>query len=472
VLSIRSGVRPLKRRLVLALTVLVIGLVAAPVSAAAPPRLPVVEDWAITPNLTALSFSERTVPTSGPASNFINSDLAFWGDMVVQGHYNGFRLVDVSQPKKPVEIIDYEECAPKNPTGAVPGNQGDVAIYGDILSRSWNSNTPASGASCDGDFVMPGFEGLHIFDISNRRDPDLIASVDLACGSHTQTMVPDLANDRLLVYVGSSSAACPNFDIVEIPLDNPAGARLLRQVPTEEHPCHDIGVILGSAMKLACAGANSLTIYSLGGPDGGSLELPEEMHHILPGIPSSGHSAAFTYDGKVVVFGWEPGGGLRPACQATGTPLSPPIAGFPVQTDDMKSYFFFSVETGALLGKFVLPRDQGADEACTIHNYNVIPLRKRGGEQRYVLVSGNYMSGISVVDFTDPANAKEIAYADQPAFPNGFEGGDWSTYWYNGHIFESDLVRGLLTWRINDPRVTAYFRTPYSNPQTQEFTID
>ncbi len=460
------------RTLLVVPVLLAIGLAAAPVSAAAPPRLPVVEDWAITSNLTALGFSERNSGTTGPASNFINSDLAFWGDTVVQGHYNGFRLVDVSQLKKPREIIDYEECAPKNPTGAVPGNQGDIAIYGDILSRSWNSNTPASGASCDGQFVPPGFEGLHIFDISDQQDPALIASVDLACGSHTQTMVPDLANDRLLVYVGSSSATCTNFDIVEIPLGNPAGARLLRQIPTEEHPCHDIGVILGSAMKLACAGGNSLTLYSLGGEDGGSLEFPLEMHHILPGIPSSGHSASFSYDGKVVVFGWEPGGGVRPACQATGAPLVPPIAGFSTQTDDMKSYFFFSVETGELLGKFVLPRDQGADEACTIHNYNVIPLRKRGGEQRYVLVAGNYMSGISVVDFTDPANAKEIAFADPPAFADGFEGGDWSTYWYNGHIFESDLVRGLLTWRINDPRVTAYYRTPYSNPQTQEFTID
>ena len=457
-----------KLRLMLVLPVLAIGLAAAPVSAAAPPRIPLVEDWAITPNLTALSFSERSVPTTGPESNFINSDLAFWGDMVIQGHYNGFRLVDVSKPKKPREIIDYEECAPKNPTGAVPGNQGDIAIYGDILSRSWNSNTPASGASCDGQFVPPGFEGLHIFDISDRQDPDLIASVDLQCGSHTQTMVPDTANNRLLVYVGSSSTSCPNFDIVEIPLANPATARLLRQVPTEEHPCHDIGVILGSAMKLACAGGNSLTLYSLGGPDGGSLEFPEEMHHILPGIPSAAHSAAFTYDGKVVVFGWEPGGGVQPRCTTTGTV-------FPngqVQTDDMKSYFFFSVETGELLGKFVLPRDQGLDEACTIHNYNVIPLRKRGGKQRYVLVAGNYMSGISVVEFTDPANAREIAYADPPAFPDGFAGGDWSTYWYNGRIYESDLVWGLLTWRINDPRVKGYYRTPYSNPQTQEFTID
>jgi hypothetical protein len=460
-----------KLRLVLALAALAVGLAAAPLSAT-PQNIPLIENWSISPNMKALTFSERSVPTSGPESNFINSDLAFWGNMVVQGHYNGFRLLDVRIPNRTREIIDYEECAPKNPTGAVPGNQGDIAIYGNILSRSWNSNTGPAGASCDGEFVPPGFEGLHIFDITNKQDPDLIASVDLACGSHTQTMVPDLANDRLLVYVGSSSTACPNFDIVEIPLANPAGAFLLKSIPTEGHPCHDIGVILGSAMKLACAGFDSLGIYSLGGPDGGSLEDPLEMHHILPGIPSSGHSASFTWDGKVVIFGWEPGGGVRPACQATGSPLVPPIAGFPVQTDDMKSYFFFSVETGELLGKFVLPRDQGADEACTIHNYNVIPLRKKGGQLPYILVSGNYMSGISVVDFTDPANAEEIAYADPPAFPDGFEGGDWSTYWYNGRIFESDLVWGLLTWRLEDKRATNYFRTPYLNPQTQEFTID
>jgi hypothetical protein len=94
------------------------------------------------------------------------------------------------------------------------------------------------------------------------------------------------------------------------------------------------------------------------------------------------------------------------------------------------------------------------------------------------MVSGNYQSGISVIDFTDPENAREIAYADpaplvDPNPPVGIElGGDWSTYWYNGRIYESDLVWGLLTWRLNDPAVTSYFRTPYSNPQTQEFTID
>ncbi len=132
----------------------------------------------------------------------------------------------------------------------------------------------------------------------------------------------------------------------------------------------------------------------------------------------------------------------------------------------MKSYFFFSVETGELLGKFILPRKQGVDEACTIHNYNVVPLKNKNGKPRYVLVSGNYSSGISVVDFTNPATAKEIAYADQPAFADGCEGGDWSTYWYNGRIYQSDLSSACSIWRLDDPAVIEYLRMPYSNPQT------
>jgi hypothetical protein len=69
--------------------------------------------------------------------------------------------------------------------------------------------------------------------------------------------------------------------------------------------------------------------------------------------------------------------------------------------------FFFEARTGTLLGTMLHPRPQTSLENCTWHNYNVVPTDKR-----HVIVSGNYQSGISVVDFTDPANATEIAYAD------------------------------------------------------------
>ena len=70
-----------------------------------------------------------------------------------------------------------------------------------------------------------------------------------------------------------------------------------------------------------------------------------------------------------------------------------------------------------------------------------------------------------------------IAYADPPPLvnpqnPAGIElGGDWSSYWYNGRIYESDITRGLIIWRLDDPAVIQFLRTPFANPQTQDFTI-
>jgi hypothetical protein len=89
---------------------------------------------------------------------------------------------------------------------------------------------------------------------------------------------------------------------------------------------------------------------------------------------------------------------------------------------------------------------------------------------RYVLVSGNYQSGVSVVDFTDPANAKEIAFADPAALSSTslIGGGDWSSYWYDGRIYESDMKRGLIIWNLSDNAVAGAKKLGHLNPQTQE----
>ena len=72
--------------------------------------------------------------------------------------------------------------------------------------------------------------------------------------------------------------------------------------------------------------------------------------------------------------------------------------------------FFYDAATGAKLGHWTLPRPQSATENCTIHNYNIVPLRSG----RYVAVSGNYQAGIWVTDFTDPASPVTVAWSDPP----------------------------------------------------------
>lgn len=394
-----------------------------------------------TENLQPLSASLRTPPSSG----VFNSDLAFWGRKAYHGTYDGFRVLDISNPAEPKVLSTYTGCS---------GNQGDVIIWDNLLVRSWNSTNLSATATCGGQPVLPGFEGLHVFDVSNPAAPVLRASVALPCGSHTATGVPDLANGRLLVYNSASSSTCPWIEIVSVPLAAPSGAALLNVVPTGRG-CHDTAVILGSANLAACAGGNGFTVLSIGGARGGSLTSPVELYRKTVDGVSIGHAASFSWDGQVFVFGHEPGGGSAPRCRAEDAAA-------------LKSLYFYKAADGTELGRWTLPRNQLVTENCTIHNYNVIPTT----DGSRILVSGNYQSGIAVVDFTDPAKAVEIAYADPAPLVPTQTGGDWSTYWYDGHIYEGDITRGLLIWTLEEEEIVAAAKTlGHLNPQTQEFTI-
>lgn len=417
--------------------------------------------FAFTNNMHPMGFSERVVPLDNgtPGQGRFTSDLAFWGNLAYQGHYDGFRIIDISSPANPVQIINYTECV---------GDQGDVLIWENLLIRSWNSPVSAGGAataSCGGQLVGQGFEGLNLFDVSDPTNPVLIKNLRMAsnttpagCGSHTATLVPDLARGNLYVYNSASSGACPGVDIVKIPLADPASAVFLRREPSGRS-CHDTGVILGDVNLVACAGGNGFTAWSIDPsidpPNAGSFEDPVQLYsRTITGV-SIGHSASFTWDGRVLIFGHEPGGGGQAQCQATSSVTN-------------RSLFFFEAQTGDLLGTMLHPRPQTNLENCTWHNYNIVPTDKR-----YLVVSGNYQSGISVVDFTDPANPFEVAFADpaplvDPNPPVGIElGGDWSTYWYNGLIYESDITRGLIVWNLSDNTVAGANRYDHLNPQTQ-----
>ena len=418
-----------------------------------------------TRNMRFLGFSSRPAPEFAQ----FNSDLAFQGTRAYQGSFQGFRILDVRNPFNPREIVNYQDC--QHPSG-----QGDVVIYGDVLTRSWDSASTngmpsPEGWPCGDTIVPPGKQGLHVFDVSDPTAPDAVKFIELACGSHTATGVPDPENGRLIVYSTPSDGNCDGIDVISIPLDDPGAAEYVRFAAAADLiACHDTGVILGRVMRAACAGGQGFAVWSLGGNAGGSLDDPKLLYtkniKAELGINiNTGHSAAFSNDGETLIFGHEPNGGTNPRCQPTGTVLN--NATYPVQTDDMKSFFFFDTESGALKGKWTLPRDQTALENCTLHNYNVLPTKRRD-----ILVHGSYQSGIGVLDFSNLERPREIAYADpKPIDPNQFTiGGDWSSHFYNGLIYQSDITRGLLIWALIDPAVLGTRFLDRLNPQTQEFT--
>ncbi|MCA1675361.1 MAG: hypothetical protein LC799_25295, partial [Actinobacteria bacterium] len=146
-----------------------------------------------------------------------------------------------------------------------------------------------------------------------------------------------------------------------------------------------------------------------------------------------------------------------------------------------KSLFFYDASTGAKLGQWVLPRPQGADENCTAHGYNIVPL-SRG----YLAVSGNFQAGTWVTDFTDPSKPLTPAWSDPVSLgPGPFcdpdadgplpgrcqQGGAWASYWYNGFIYESDTTKGLNVFRFSGREAAGALRLPYLNPQTEDMMM-
>jgi hypothetical protein len=451
--SVRAGV----------LVACTVGVLALPLVAAA--------DHATRPhtqNIHALGHSPQQGSFLVPdGQRTINSDLAFWGSLVFNGNYDGFRIINVTEPGDP-QLVSWTHCN---------GDQGDIVVWQNILVRSWNTKRTAA-RDCDGTTVPAGWEGVHIFDISNPSDPAVVKALELPCGSHTLTVAGVSAN-RLTVYSNnSSSSGCgvgldragqdalgDLMDVIAVPLSNSAGASLIHREPlagpadpTVRTGCHDAGVIRGSVNLAVCASADTTNVFSIGPPRGGSIEDPMFLYTIQePGVDGHAgrwHSAAVTWDGKVIVLGWEPGGGGLPECEETDPPVK-------------KSMFFYDAGTGAKLGQWTLPRAQSSAENCTIHNYNIVPLRSG----RYVAVTGNYQAGTWVTEFSDPANPVTVAWSDPPPLVPTQLGGAWSSYWYNNFSYESEITKGVNVFRVSDPTLAGTLQLGHLNPQTAEFSL-
>src|SRR6476619_4646802 len=69
---------------------------------------------------------------------------------------------------------------------------------------------------------------------------------------------------------------------------------------------------------------------------------------------------------------------------------------------------------------------------------------------RDILVQAWYQGGISLVDFSDAAHPFEIAYFDRGPVDgaNRAMDGQWSSYWYNGYIYGSEIARGVDVFKL------------------------
>ena len=84
-------------------------------------------------HLAAIPRAEGFYNPSTPADGrFNNTDLAFRGNLLYQGNYNGFQIYDISEPADPTLRVSV----------VCPGGQGDVSVWNSAwMVGAWTLGT-------------------------------------------------------------------------------------------------------------------------------------------------------------------------------------------------------------------------------------------------------------------------------------------------------------------------------------------
>ena len=394
---------------------------------------------------------------------FLNGDLAFKGNLAFQGGFNGFQVWDISNPRSPTLRTSF----------VCPGGQGDPSIYKNLLFFSVEETRGRLDCGTQGvtDTVSAErFRGVRIFDISDLDHPKQVAAVQTCRGSHTHTLVIDPNDpDNVYIYVsgtsvvrsGSELAGCARgaslsdtttslfrIDIIKVPVAAPQNARVVNsprifadsagaiaglwlggahgpgtQTTTQTNMCHDITVYSAIGLAAGACSGNGILL------DIRDPVHPKRIAAVIDPNFAYWHSATFNNDGTKVLFSDEWGGGMAPRCRPTDK-----------ITWGADAIFYRAGDRMTPAGHYKLPVAQTDQENCVAHNGSLIPIPGRD-----VMTQAWYQGGVSVFDFTDPAHPKEIAFFDRGPMDSTklLLGGDWGTYWYNGHIYASEIDRGL-----------------------------
>ncbi len=408
---------------------------------------------------------ERRFGDRAPFLSFSNTDMAFANDLMVAGNYHGFNVYDIAGDTP--QLISSVVC---------PGGQGDVSIVGNLLIVSVQDTRARVDCGRQGveeEVSEERFRGIRIFDISNPVVPRQVGQVQTCRGSHTHSVVTSDENTIIVYNSGTSSirseeelAGCVaglpgddetalfSIDVIEIPVANPAASRIIdsprvfaddetgriaglwaggdhgegTQSTRRTDQCHDITVFPSLNLAAGACSGNGI-ILDISDP-----RAPQRIDAVVDQGFAYWHSATFNNDGTKVLFTDEWGGGGRPRCRAQ-------------DPADWGANAIYEIENGQLefASYFKIPSAQTEEENCVAHNGSVVPVPGRD-----IFVQSWYQGGLTVIDFTDAANPYEIAFFDRGPIDEDvmISGGYWSSYWYDGRIYGTEIARGLDVFEL------------------------
>ena len=403
-----------------------------------------------------------------PMLSFANTDMAFKDDILVAGSYHGFNIYKLNNDGVP-NLISSVVC---------PGGQGDVSIVENLLIMSVEEIRGRLDCGLEGvgrDASPERFRGIRIFDITDLSNPVQVAAVQTCRGSHTHSVVAGPTTDgKIIIYnsgtgrvrdeeemsecigniAGDQRTALFRIDVIEIPINNPSKSKIVSSPAVFADPktgslaglwkggdhgddtqdtsrtdqCHDITVFPSLNLAAGACSGNGI-LFDIADPYN-----PKRLDVVTDIGFAYWHSATFNNDGTKVIFTDEWGGGGRARCRA----WDPLDWGADAIYDIVDNKLEFQ-------SHYKMPAPQLETENCVAHNGSIIPVPNKD-----IFVQAWYQGGISIMDFTDSKNPIEIGYFDRGPILEDIliTGGYWSTYFYNGYIYGTEITRGLDVFKL------------------------
>lgn len=198
--------------------------------------------------------------------------------------------------------------------------------------------------------------------------------------------------------------------------------------PVTATSCHD--VTFNAALKRAyCAGVTDTLIWDVSDP------LHPTILQVVDWPGTNIHHAAWdARNGTILILGDEFAGVAAPSPPCSSTFRDPTSALWFFDISDLANptpMGYFQIEYDQ-----ISPENPGTWPYCSTHFGDVL-------QDRDLLVMGWYAAGVVLVDFSDPANAKQVAAYHPEGATN-----TWEARFYGDLVLTGDTIRGMDILRV------------------------
>ena len=400
-------------RRLLAVSAVVLPLLAAPVSAEAPYR----------GDPVAKGVGKDVVPVAHIAYKN-GTDLEF---ATVKGHQyaiapsqgtgGGLRIINIDKPERP-KVTGFLSC---------PVSQNDVQVRGDLVLMGVDGSTDGADTEepCFSQLGETAREGLLVVSIANPAKPRAIGFVAISHGVHNATWHPG----GRYVYISDSEltpelSVPPGGRIQIVDIGNP---RKPKHVSTyillgDRMSTHDI-TFNKSGSRAYVAALNETYILNTKAP-----AKPVEIARIEDPAVNISHGADPTPDGKyLLITDEQAGAAANGVCNVGGVH----VYDLTVEAVPVKVGFYALDPTNSITAT------SNGNLTCTAH---VLDYSADGK----TWTNANYAAGIRVISATELlARPKELAYF----MPDDADTWSAKTSKDPRYIFANDLVRGFDVYK-------------------------